>query len=58
MFVWDVKMEIISFIHDSFVPTGITVTQSGSVWVLGLNSDVYLFNTSTYRSFGLSYIRQ
>ena len=29
---------------DFFVPTGITVTQSGSVWVLGLDGNIYLFN--------------
>ena len=28
-----------------FVPTGITVTQSGSVWILGLDGNIYLFNS-------------
>ena len=29
---------------DFFIPTGITVTQSGSVWILGLDGNIYLFN--------------
>ncbi|WP_308759418.1 two-component regulator propeller domain-containing protein [uncultured Bacteroides sp.] len=29
---------------DFFIPTGITITQSGSVWILGLDGNIYLFN--------------
>ena len=44
------KMEIISFFLHliSLVPTGITVTQSGSVWVLGLDGNIYLFNLNVW----------
>lgn len=30
--------------QDYFSPTGITITQSGSVWILGFDGNIYLFN--------------